>query len=61
MLEYIIKSKGKKKDKSPMTEDSTENDLEEMCGKIDDWALWVFIALYVMMVGTYFYCVYIYA
>ena len=44
-----------------MTEDSTGNDLEEMCGKIDDWALWVFIALYVMMVGTYFFCVFIYA
>ena len=35
-----------------------EKALKKKCGKIDYWALKIFIALYILIVGTYFYSVY---
>ena len=34
--------------------------LKKKCGNIDYWALKIFIGLYILVVGTYFYCVYSY-
>ena len=31
---------------------------KKKCGKIDSWALKIFIGLYILVLGTYFYCVY---
>ena len=33
----------------------------DLARKIDSWALKIFVGMYILIVGTYFYCVYSYA
>ena len=42
------------------TDGKYEKALKKKCGEIDSWALKIFIGLYILVVGTYFYCVYSY-
>ena len=39
----------------------TDKEKNDLARKIDSWAMTIFVGLYVMVVGTYFYCVYTYA
>ena len=34
--------------------------LKKKCGKIDKWVFKIFIGMYILVVSTYFYCVYSY-
>ena len=41
--------------------DKKKKERLEMAGKIDSWAIKIFIGLYILTVSTYFYCVNTYA
>ena len=46
---------------SIMNKVTTYKEKKDLARKIDFWAMTIFIRLYVMVVGTYFYCIYVYA
>ena len=39
-------------------DEKCEKYLKLRCGNIDCWALKIFIGLYILVVGAYFYCIY---
>ena len=52
---------GHKKNKIHEKEEENDNAIKHRCSMIDSWALKIFIGFEIIAMGTYFYCVYMYA
>ena len=52
---------GHKKNKIHEKEEENDNAIKHRCSMIDSWALKIFIGFEILSMGTYFYCVYMYA